>query len=190
MKRRLAIAFVLSMLLTGCSLFSRSKSQFYSLEQIAPSAAVSNLSGLPVAIDALELPPGFDRREIVVRQSDRRLEVRSSQQWSASLEKMALHTLAFDLASRLRPGTVILPGQAKPSGPIRSIDVLVAELAPGPERVLVLDARWTLRQPGQPDSSRHERIAIDVPSLDSAQIAMGISRALAELADRIVAQLK
>jgi hypothetical protein len=51
----------------------------------------------------------------------------------------------------------------------------------------VLDAQWTLRTPGAPDLTRRERIAEPLGSLDSAEIAAGSSRALATLADRIVA---
>jgi len=176
---------VLAMILIGgCGFFSRSKSTFYSLDRIPPAAPMAAASGLPVAIDALELPPGFDRRDIVVRKADHQLDVRGTEQWSASLEAMVLHTLAFDLASRLPEGMVVLPGQAKPAGPLRSISVVVEEFSAGPDNVVTLDARWILNQ-----ASHHERITIDIASLGSADVATGFSRALATLADRMAAQL-
>ncbi|HXI13657.1 MAG TPA: PqiC family protein [Thermoanaerobaculia bacterium] len=186
---RRAFATMLLLSAAGCSLFSRSKSEFYALEQIAPAGPPAVVRGVPIAIDALELPPGFDRRELVVRLADHKLDIRRSQQWSASLEKMVLHTLAFNVARRLPAGMIVLPGQAQPTSPTRSIDVVVEEIAAGPERVAVLDARWRMQQSGKETISRHERITIELSSLDSAQIADGFSRALAELADRMVAQL-
>ncbi|HET7712373.1 MAG TPA: ABC-type transport auxiliary lipoprotein family protein, partial [Thermoanaerobaculia bacterium] len=107
----------LTLLLAGCGFFSRSKSQYYSLEPMGPEAAPSaaTMSGVPIGIDGVELPPGIDRKEIVVRGTDNRLEVRSAQQWASSLEQMVIHTLAFDLAKRLPVGMVVLPGQAKPA---------------------------------------------------------------------------
>ncbi|MEK6373996.1 MAG: ABC-type transport auxiliary lipoprotein family protein [Acidobacteriota bacterium] len=172
---------VLLLLLTGCSFFSRSKSKIFSLERI--DGAVAAVRGLPIGIGAIELPPGLDRKEIVVRQADHQLEVRGTELWSAPLEASVLHTLAFDLASRLPEGMVILPGQSQP-GAMRTIDVVFGDLAAGPEAKVILDARWIVA-----GVAHREQIAVDLPSLDSASVASGVSRALAMLADRIAAQL-
>ena len=180
---------VLTLLLTGCSFFSKTQSKFYSLDRIPPATPPAAIQGLPVAIDGIELPPGLDRREIVVRKADHQLDVRPNEQWSALLQPLVLHTLAFDLADRLPEGMLILPGAAKPSGALRSIDVVLEELAAGPDAKVVLDGRWVLRIAGQPDVTRHERIVVDIASLDSANVASGVSQALAQLADRIAAGL-
>jgi len=171
---------------TGCSFFSKSQSKFFTLERVAP-AAVTSARGTPVAIDGIELPPGLDRREVVVRKADHQLEIRSAEQWSAQLQPLVLHTLAFDLAARLPEGMVILPGAAKPPGATRAIDVVLEELAAGPANSVVLDGRWVLREAGRPDVTHHERIVIEIPSLDSANIATGMSQALGALADRMAA---
>lgn len=178
----------LSIASSGCSILSSKPSRFYSLDRVPPAAAITSVPGLPIGIDVI-LPPGVDRKEVVVRQSDHRLEVRGREQWTATLQPLVLHTLASDLADRLPEGMVILPGQAKPVSVMRSIDIVFEELAPGPDRAVVLDARWTLREPGRPDIAHHEHIAVDLPSFDSANIAAGMSQALAALADRIVGQL-
>jgi hypothetical protein len=47
-----------------------------------------------------------------------------------------------------------------------------------------------VRTSGQPDMTHHERISIDIASLDSANIASGTSQALAALADRRAAALR
>jgi uncharacterized lipoprotein YmbA len=179
----------LSLLLTGCSFFSRSQSRFYSIDRIPPATPPAKIAGLPIGIDGVELPPDLDRREIVVRQADHRLDVRANEQWSALLQPLALHTLAFDLAARLPEGMVILPGEAKPPGAMRSLDVVLEDLAAGPDAKVVLDGRWIVRESGRPDITRHERIAVHIPTLDSANIASGVSQALATLTDRIAAQL-
>ena len=170
---------VVVLLLAGCSFFSKTKSQIYSLERI-PGAAVA-LTGTPVAIDNIELPPGFDRKDIVVRKAGDQLDVRGTQQWGATLSEEVLHTLAFDLAARLPAGMVILPGSVKPAA-VRTIDVAFEEIAAGPEARVVVDARW--------GGARHERIEVPIPSLDSAEVAKGTSQALATLADRIAAGLR
>jgi uncharacterized lipoprotein YmbA len=187
---RRTMPFLLCLLLTGCSFFSRSQSRFYSLDRIPPTAPVVAVRGLPIGIDGIELPPGLDRREIVVRKPDHQLEVRSTDQWSALLQPLVLHTLAFDLADRLPEGTMVLPGEARPAGAIRSIDVVLEELAAGPDAKVVLDGRWVLKEPGRPDVTHHELITINITSLDSANVATGVSQAVAALADRIAANLR
>lgn len=191
--RSVAIATLVSLavFVSGCGFFTRTKSRFFSLDTIPPAAGtLSPSGGLPIGIDVVELPPGLDRREIVVRQKDLRLEVRERDQWSASLEPLVAHTLAFDLADRLPQGMVVLPGQAKPIGAMRSLDLVFEELAAGPEAAIVLDTRWILHEIGRADVAGRERLMVEIDSLDSANIASGMSRALAILADRIAAQLK
>lgn len=184
--RRSAAALLL--LLAGCSFFSKTKIKTFDLTAVPATAAVAS-TGTPVGIDVFELPPGFDRRDIVVRNKNQQLDVRGTELWSASLQELALHTLAFDLASRLPEGMVVLPGQTKPPA-MRSIDIVFAELVPGPENAITLDARWVVRSgaTGAP-VTHHERFTTAVASLDSADIASGMSQALATFADRIVAQL-
>lgn len=173
------------MLLAACGFLSRPKNQFYSLDTIPAGTAPAGVVGTPIGIDTIELPPGLDRRGIVVRGADHQVEVRGTHQWTAPLEEMVLHTLAFDLANRLPEGTVVLPGQARPAGAIRSISVAFEDLAPGPEPVFVLDARWTLSDAGGAKVTHHERIPIEMTSMDSPSVAASMSQALAALADRI-----
>jgi hypothetical protein len=47
-----------------------------------------------------------------------------------------------------------------------------------------------MRTSGQPEVTHHERITIDIPSLDSANVAAGTSQAIAALADRMAAGLR
>ena len=189
-----------ALLLAGCGLFGgRKEIRHFAIEPLPPSgtpaaapaapSVVAAPAGPPLGVDAVELPPGLDRQGIVVRRADHRLEVRGTDLWASSLETMVLHALAFDLAERLPEGMVILPGQAQPAGGMRSLDVVFAELAAGPEREFVLDARWTLRAAGEPDLVGHERIVQPLGSLDSDEIAAGTSRALADLSERIAAVL-
>ena len=162
--------------LTSCSFFSKSKSTIYSLDRIPGTVATAR--GAPITIESIELPPGFDRKDIVVRKANNQLDIRQTQQWSATLSDLVLHTLAFDLADRLPQGSVILPGESKPAA-TRSIDVVFEELAAGPDARFVIDARW--------GGTHRERIEVPIASLDSANVASGMSQALATLADRIIA---
>lgn len=188
MRGRFWYAALMTLMLAGCSFFSRTKNQIYTLDALAPSAAVTAIRGVPVAIDVLELPAGADRREITVRQANQKLDVRGTDLWSTTLQPLVLQTLAVDLAKRLPEGMVILPGEVKPAA-MRSIDVVFEDLAAGPQNSIVVDAQWKLRQPGRAGAVHHEQFTVGVPSLDSANVASGMNQALATLADRIVAHL-
>ena len=184
---KLRAMLVVTLALSGCSFFSRSQSHFFSLDVLPPATTSSTARSVPLGIDALELPPPVDRREIVVRQANERVEIRGTDQWSAPFKPLVLHTLAFDLAARLPEGALVLPGAPRPSGAMRSLSVVIGELSAGPDAKVTLDARWTLRTPGAADAAHHERIEIPIASLDSANIASGTSQAIAALADRVAA---
>lgn len=188
MTRRATIVLVL--FLTGCGFFGRTQNRFFSIDRVPPAAPIpAAAGGAPIGIESLELPPGFEGREIVVRRANQQVDVRSNHLWSGPYEPLVLHTLAFNLAARLPEGMVILPGAARPLSPVRSVDVVFEELAAGPENRLVLDARWTVGVAGTPATAHRERITVDLQSLDSAQIATATSQALGMLADRMAAQL-
>lgn len=177
---------LVALLLTGCGLFKRVPNQFYTLDTVPGTGARAGVSGAPIGLDTIELPPGIDRREIVSRGPDHKLEVRGQHQWASPLEEMVIHTLAFDLANRLPEGLMVLPGQPRPSA-ARTLAVTFEDLAPGPDNVFVLDARWTLAAPGAAEVTRHERITVPLESAQSPAIVAAMSRALAQLADRIAA---
>ena len=178
--RRIGAA-MLVMLAAGCGIMKRTPNQFYSLQPV-PGAMV-NAGGAPVGIDGVELPPGLDRRGIVIRGESHKLDEKGQHQWASSLEDMVMHTLAHDLANRLPQGMVVLPGQAKPAE-MRSIYVSFADLAPGQDRVFVLDATWALGE-----RSTRERITVTAASLDPPAVVEAMNTALAQLADRIASGL-
>jgi uncharacterized lipoprotein YmbA len=178
-------AGLLALTISGCSFFSRPDNHFYSLQPTAATTPAVTISGAPIAIDGIELPPGLDRRELVVRGTGNQLEVRGTQQWAAPLQELIVHTLAFNLANRVSEGKVILPGQAKPDAPTRSVYVIFQELAAAQDGTFTLDARWIVRESGSAERSHHERITTQLPSLESANIVTAMNGALATLSDRI-----
>jgi len=189
MTMRRSTLVALSLLVAGCSFFSKTKNTIYSLDPVPPAAQPAAIAGAPLAIDGIELPPGFDRKEIVVRKADQQLDVRGTQQWSATLGPLVLHALAVDLAARLPEGMVILPGAVRPAGVTRSVDVVFADLSAGPDAKVTLDAHWTLHASGRADVSHHEQLTVPIASLESAQVAAGTAQAVGQLADRITAAL-
>jgi uncharacterized lipoprotein YmbA len=185
---RRAGAILLVVLVSGCGFLKRPQNQFWSLDTVPPAGAPRTIGGVPLGVDGIELPPGIDRRGIVVREAGNRIDERGTHQWASPLEAMVIHTLSFDLASRLTEGMVVLPGQAKPAA-MRSLYVTFEDLAPGPDNVFVLDARWVITGTGIEEMTGHERITVNMPSLDNEHVVAAMSSALGTLADRIVATL-
>jgi uncharacterized lipoprotein YmbA len=179
-------AILLVLLVAGCGILKRPKNQFWSLDTIPGTPRT--IGGTPIGLDGVELPPAIDRRGITVRGADNKIDERGTHQWAGPLEEMVIHTLAFDLASRLTDGMVVLPGHAKPAA-MRSLYVTFEDLAPGPDNQFVLDARWVITGTGAAEMTGHERITINLASLDNAEIVRAMSAALGTLADRIVATL-
>lgn len=185
------IALLAVVLLSGCGLFRAQQKAYFSIDSIPAAAPVGGVTGAPVGLDSFQLPPAIERREIAVRQENGELELRGRELWGATLDSLVMHALAFDLASRLPEGMVILPGQARPLGGMRSIRVVAETFEAGPEERVVLDARWVIapQDASTPGVQHHERVEVPLDSLDSAEIAAGMSAALAQLADRIASQL-
>ena len=169
-----ALVVALLLLLASCSFFSRTKNTYYSLESVP--GTVVNAAGAPLALGGIELPPGIDRREVVMRKADHSLDVRSAELWSAPLNDLVMHTLASDLAKRLPEAMFVLPGQVKPAG-ARTLYIVFEDLAANANGEFVLEARW---------AARHERITVPLTSTKSADIVAAMNNALAMLADRVV----
>jgi uncharacterized lipoprotein YmbA len=186
---RLTTTVLLTFLLGGCGFFTAQKKDYFTIDAIPPAGARAEVQGLPVGIDTVQLPPAIERREVVVRQESGQLDLRGRDLWGATPGSLVMHALAFNLASRLPEGMVILPGQAAPLGAKRSIRVIAETFEAGPTEVVVLDARWILAGTAGEGVTTHERIEVPIGSLGSADIANGMSLALAELANRIAAAL-
>jgi uncharacterized lipoprotein YmbA len=184
--RRSGAILLVLLLFGGCGLLKRPKNQFWSLDTIPGTPRT--VGGVPIGLDGVELPPAIDRRGITVRGADNKIDERGTHQWASPLEEMVIHTLSFDLASRLTDGMVVLPGHAKPAA-MRSLYVTFEDLAPGPDNMFVLDARWVITGTGAEEVTGHDRITINLASLDNAEIVKAMSTALGTLADRIVATL-
>lgn len=180
---------LLTFLLSGCGFFKAQKKDYFTIDAIPPPGGRAGAEGVPVGIDTVQLPPAIERREVAVRVESGQLDLRGRDLWGASLETLVMHALAFNLASRLPEGMVILPGQATPLGVTRSIRVIAETFEAGPAELVVLDARWILAGADGEGVTRHERIEVPIGSLESADIANGMSLALAELANRIAAAL-
>ncbi len=181
--RRLVWALLL--LLPACA--SSPKTQFFALEPVPPSEHAAQLSGTPVAVTALRLPPTLDRLQIVRRGQGNALDVSETDRWAAPLDEMARRVLIQDLELRAKPGVVVQPDMPQPKGDIRDVVVGVQRFDADASGKVELTCEWMLLSGSPPHPVLQRKEHIGVPGGPSQ--AAGMSTALGVLADRIVAEL-
>lgn len=158
-------------------------SRLYTLSVLSPDGPPAATAGGTLALGTLELPPLVDRPQIVRRIDANRVETLEFDRWAEPLADGLRATLAADLAARL-PGRSVLPvaGSAPGAGTVvLSVTVLTFEaMADG--RV-VLDAQWG------PANGLRRRDGVEVRATgnEPAALVAAMSRAVAELADRMAA---
>lgn len=167
------------------------KSHFFDLEPEVQATQPLSLPGPAIDIGKVTLPPELDRRALVVRTGPNKVEIRDAELWAGPLDLMVRNTLALDLANRLRADSVLLPGQSATTRKTRPITVVIDNFLAGPDQRVALRARWTLySQDGRTLILEDiENIEVTTSSLSGQDIAEGMSRALAELAKRMVTKL-
>lgn len=180
-------------LATGLTACQSAATRLFTLEPLAPSGPHAPMlagTGTPVRVDAVHLPPALDRQELMTSSTPGEFKIRELDQWSAPLSDLARQTLTADLSLRLSPGQVIFPHLPKPAGAL-GITVDVLELS-ADARGAVLQASWLVASADAAKDSHRAFVTLHAAASrdeDPATAAHVLSTLLAELADRIVADL-
>jgi len=184
-----ALATVGGLLLLGACA-SSPPMHFYTLTEMSPETPVTAPANLlPLRIGRVTVAGELDRPQLVRRLDETRLEISDQERWAAPLDEMMTRVLFSDLTARLPTGAVADPNA--PTGAeqrqVLSVDVLEFYSTGG--CAVRLRATWTLRQPDKRTSQTNEDIRL--PSGEScsgtASVPVQMSRALAQLSDRIAA---
>jgi uncharacterized protein len=189
-----AIVTVLaSLVAAGCG--SSPPSRFYTLTSVAPAARSASLEPRTVSpgtasallvLGRLTLPSVLDRPEIVTRLSATRIDYSDVRRWAAPLDQMARQVLSDDLASRTgRPATMT-------DGTPLVLALEISQFDADPSGQVTLDTRWAVTAAARDTPTmpaEHADLQVLPGPGDSADVAATMSRALAMLADRIVARL-
>jgi uncharacterized protein len=152
-----------------------------------PAQVIVPYTGPAVRVDAVHLPADMDRAEITTQSAAGGLTIHELDHWAASLPRMAQQTLTADLVARLPPGKVILAPLDKPD---HALGLNVAILRSGSDaKGAVFVASW---QASADNASTRSGDLVTLAS-DAAgtpsEVADRLSELLAQLADRIAAQL-
>ncbi len=178
-------------LLAGCDIVGESpETRFFTLGSVPAEGPPTAAPGAPLVVDAVEIPEALERPELVRRQGDYRIEVSDVDRWAAPLAAMIRDVLIDDLVQRMPPGQVAVAGRPGEVWPARTLVVTLHDFAPAADGRVRLDAAWVVLagQDEEPSARGREEISVaGGPGADGQ--AEGMSRALGELADRIVAEL-
>jgi uncharacterized lipoprotein YmbA len=162
----------------------------FTLDASAPTSALGSYGGPPIRIDAVHVPPALDRIEVVSNIAPGELKINDLDHWSAPLGQAARQALSADMVSRLPQGRVIFPHLAKSEDALGiSVDVLDFK---ADQRGAYLEASWVITSTDPKSGAGRGTVALrtDLPSAGAASTAQALSALLAQLADRIVADLQ
>jgi uncharacterized lipoprotein YmbA len=184
----LALIALAGALLTSCG--TSAPIRYYTLAQIpADSGAVATASGSPLRIERVSIPAELDRLGVSWHVAANRVEIADQDRWAAPLEEMIRRTLSADLSARLPAGSVVDPHEPPTTEPRRVLFVQIGSLYADERCAVTLDAHWTLETTGAPARRASESVAAAPVAPCPGGLAAGLSRALADLSDKLAQAL-
>lgn len=177
------IPLLAALTLAACA--SSPPTRYYALDPVAPEGSPQQVSGTPVKIDAVHIPPALDRSSMLRGESANRLVISAQDEWAGDLGEMIRRVLTQDLAARLPSGMVIAPHSPAPPD-ARGIVVDILTFEPQGSGEVTLDAAWTLLQGTQSNPVLRRSVHLTTSAAASAGgEAAAMSTLLGELADRM-----
>lgn len=184
------VALLLTAGLSGCG--SSPPTEFITLSAAASHYSVRPYAGPPIIVGRITLPPDLDRLSLVRRLHGNRLDINGIVNWAAPLDLLVRHTLAVDLAHRLPPGAVIIPGEPQPQNHALALTATFERFDVGSAGKVKLQAVWALVDvaSGKTLLTHTSLVAAPAASISGGPIAAAISTALGKLSDAIVADIR
>ena len=188
MSRALRSFAVIAALGTALGACASASTRFYTLDALAPAGVdILPYAGPPIRIDAVHVPPAFDRVELVQETSANRFTISDNDHWAAPLDGLLRRVLTQGVAARLPSGKVIFPDSPKP---IDTSSVVVDILALSPSSAgMVMDVGWTVSLSHAPGSSpspqplHHMTLRLTTPATGAG--VSGDAAEISALADQL-----
>jgi uncharacterized lipoprotein YmbA len=180
------VAGILVALLAACH---SAPTRLYMVEPITPTATADDYNGPPVQVEAVHIPAALDRMEIVSEVAPGEFKISELDRWMAPLGQGIRQALTADLAARLPQGRVIFPHLAKAPRTL-SIRVELLEFNADRQGAKLLVSWLGTSEGAQPRSLGGTMVLqTSLSGAGSGSIATALSKLIAQLADRIVAEL-
>jgi uncharacterized lipoprotein YmbA len=161
--------------------------RIYTIDPAPPVTRTDTYRSPPLRIDAVHVPPGWDRLEILTPAAGGELKIDDFGHWAAPLTQVLRQVLSADLDARLPSGAVIYPHLPKPSGALGiDVDILEFSIASSQSSMSV---SWVITPAAGPKEARRNVATLHSPvaSTGPAGVAHAWSDALGQLAERIAA---
>jgi uncharacterized lipoprotein YmbA len=190
-----AVSLAALSFLVACG--SSPPTRFYTLSELTPgtgaaggaaarpSAAADSPAPAPVRLDPVSIPGELDRQELVTHEGPNRVRIRDSDRWAAPLDEQIRRVLSDDLAARLPPHQVADPNEPSTTDARRKLSIVIARFDASDQCAVSLRASWTLRGSTQGRQSGIEQIDVPATAPCPGGLPVGMSQALAGLADRL-----
>lgn len=179
-----ALLSTVMLALCGCQ---SAPTRIHTLEPAAAASRVDSYPAPPLRIDAVHVPLGWDRVEILSPTAAGELKIDDFDRWSAPLAQLVRQVLSVDLETRLPPGMVIYPHLPKPAAALGiNVDILEFNLD---SSVGSMSVGWSIT-PAQGSQGVRRGVALlhtPVANSDPAAVARAWSNLVGQLADRIAA---
>jgi len=187
--RRPVFVIAAALLLGGCGASPPSK--FYVLTADPAPARSMTAAASTVALGRVSLPGALDRPALARRRGGNEIVYSEEERWAGPLDDMVRRILADDLAARLPAGISLVESAAKPP-PGVTIAVEISRFDADETGAVTLAARWEALAPnGRPlGPPRESTIVVPGAGRDGAAVISTMSRAVSDLAARIVAGLR
>lgn len=187
----LVFSLGLALGLAGCTGKSP-KSDFYTLGTTPAAGPAAQLSAdMAIAVGPVTIPAELDRKQIVTRDSDNRLNMAELSRWAGPLQDNITAVLTANLAARLGTDKVA-PHYRESLFPFTHQVVLNINRFDGHLKgEVLLDATWSIKQNGQsaPLVVKHTEIRTPVTTPDYNGLVAAQSKTLADLSSQIAAAL-
>ena len=171
--------------IAGCG--SSAPTRLFTIEpsSVVPAAPTA-YAGPPVRVQAVRVPPSWDRLEIVREVAPGQLELLEFDRWAAPLGRSLRQVLVENLAARLPRGAVVVADAGNNDGASLTVEILSIRIEAG---TAVMQAGWAVRAGPARSTARHAE-TFSVPTVrqgavDAAATAGALSALMGRLADRI-----
>lgn len=178
------LGYALAMSLGACH---SAPTRVYSLETAEPATHPVNYQAPALRVDTLNVPPSWDRIEMLRSSASGTFAIDELDHWSAPLTQLARQALSADLDQRLPSGTVIYPRLPKPTGALGvNLDILEFNIVGSQAS---MQASWLIVPAEGLQSAKRGAASVhsSVNSAEPPAVAQAWSALLGQLADRIAA---
>lgn len=167
--------------------------QIFTLTAEPPARPMTALHGGPqLAVAEVPLPAVIDRNEIVINEGNGKLDLTQNAAWAAPLGSLIRQALAADLQLRLGNDVVLSPGALATRPGLRILKVNIQQFMGSKDGRVLLIVDWQILRAGGSDvlAQAHDEITTEAGSGKAAALVPAMSRAVAELADRVAARVR